>query len=47
MIKESEMMLEWSAAQATDIPQKLIDREFVPTVTSVERGVRNLDFVLQ
>ena len=35
--KESEMMLEWSAEQATDITHKLIDLAFLPT----------LEFVLQ
>ena len=48
MIKESEMMLEWSAEQALEITTTTaIDLEFLPTVTNVERGVRNLEFVLQ
>ena len=41
------MMLEWSAEQATEITQELIDLEFLPTLTNVDRGVRNLEFVLQ
>ena len=40
-------MLEWSFEQATDITTTAIDLEFQPTVTNVERGVQNLDFVLQ
>ena len=43
----SEMMLEWSAEQATDMTTTAIDLEFLPTVTNVERGVQNLEFVLQ
>ena len=45
VIKESEMML-WSAEQAAEITQELINLEFLPTATNVERGVRNLEFVL-
>ena len=41
------MMLEWSAGQVTEITQELTDLEFWPTLTNVERGVRNLEFVLQ
>ena len=37
----------WSAEQVTEITQKLIDPEFLPTATNVERGVPNLEFVLQ
>ena len=47
VIKESEMMLEWSAEQATEITTTAIDLEFLPTVTNVDRGVQNLEFVLQ
>ena len=36
VIKESEMVLEWSAEQVTHITQKLIDTEFLPTATNVE-----------
>ena len=36
VIKESEMMLEWAAEQTTEITTKLIDLEFLPTVTNVE-----------
>ena len=43
VIKESEMMLGWSAEQAAEITTELIDLEFLPTSTNVERGVRNLD----
>ena len=41
------MMLEWAADQTTEISTKLIDREFLPTATNQERGVQNLEFVLQ
>ena len=40
-------MLEWSAEQATEFTTTAIDLEFLPTLTNVERGVRNLEFVLQ
>ena len=46
LIKESEMMLEWFAEQATEITTTAIDLEFLPAVTNVERGVRNLEFWL-
>ena len=38
VIKESEMMLEWAAEQPT---------EFTTTDTNEDRGVQNMDFVLQ
>ena len=41
------MMLESSAEQATEITTTAIDLELLPTVTNVERGVRNLELVLQ
>ena len=47
VIKESEMMLEWVAEQATEITMTAIDLEFLPTDTNVDRGVQNLEFVLQ
>ena len=47
VIKESEMMLEWAAAQVTEITTELIDREFLQTATNQERGVQNLEFVVQ
>ena len=47
VIKESEMKLEWAAEQVTEITTELIDREFLPTATNQERGVQNLEFVLQ
>ena len=47
VIKESEMMLEWAAEQATEITTPAIDLEFLPTDTNVDRGVQNLEFVLQ
>ena len=47
VIKASEMMLEWSAERVTDITTELMDLEFLPTSTNVERVVRNLEFVLQ
>ena len=47
VIKESEMMLEWAAEQATEITTALINVEFLPTATNQERRVQNLEFVLQ
>ena len=47
VIKVLEMMVEWSAEYVTEITTELSDLEFLPTSTSVERGVRNLEFVLQ
>ena len=41
------MMLEWAAEQRTEISTDLINRGFLPTATSQERGVQNLEFVLQ
>ena len=46
-IKESEMMLEWAAEQPTEITTTAIDLEFLPTDTNEDRGVQNLEFVLQ
>ena len=46
VIKESEMMLEW-AAGPTEITTTAIDLEFWPTDTNEDRGVQNLEFVLQ
>ena len=40
-------MLEWAAEQATKITTTAIDLEFLPTDTKQERGVQNLEFVLQ
>ena len=45
VIKESEMMLEWAAEQATEITTTALDLEFLPTDTNVDRGVQNLEFV--
>ena len=45
VIKESEMMLEWSAAQATEIRTSAIHLEFLPNVTNVERRIQNLECV--
>ena len=47
VIKESEMMLEWSAEHVTEITTTAIDLEFLPTDTNEDRGVQNLEFVLQ
>ena len=47
VIKESEMMLEWAAEQTTEIATELIDPEFLPTSSNQERGLQNLEFVLQ
>ena len=40
-------MLEWAAEQLTEITTTAIDLEFLPTATNHERGVQNLEFVLQ
>ena len=42
VIKKVEMMLLWAAEQPT-----AIDLEFLPTDTNEDRGVQNLEFVLQ
>ena len=42
VIKESEMMLEWAAEQATEITTTANDLEFLPTDTNVDRGVQTL-----
>ena len=47
VIKESEMMLEWAAEQPTEITTTAIDLEFLPTDANKDRGVQNLEFVLQ
>ena len=41
------IMLEWAAEQTTRIATEPINREFLPTATNQERGVHNLEFVLQ
>ena len=41
------MMLEWSAEQLKEITMTAIDLEFLPTDTNKDRGVQNLEFVLQ
>ena len=47
VIKESQMMLEWAAEQTIEITTTAIDLEFLPSETNVDRGVQNLQFVLQ
>ena len=47
VIEESEMMLEWASDQPMEITTTAIDLEFLPTDTNEERGVQNLEFVLQ
>ena len=47
VIKDSEMMLEWAAKQPTEVTTTAIDLEFLPTDTNEDRGVQNLEFVLQ
>ena len=47
VIKESEMMLEWTAEQTTEITTTAIDLEFLPTDSNEDRGVHNLEFILQ
>ena len=39
--------MECAAEQTTEISTEFIDREFLPTATNQERGVQNLEFVLQ
>ena len=40
-------MLEWSAEHVTEITTTAIDLEFLPTDTNEDRGVQNLEFLLQ
>ena len=40
-------MLEWAAEQTTEISTEFIDREFLPIMTNQERGVQNLEIILQ
>ena len=40
-------MLEWAAEQTTGITTTAIDLEFLLTDTNVDRGLQNLEFVLQ
>ena len=47
VMKEFEMMLEWASEQRTEISTELIDQEFLPIMTNQERGVQNLEFILQ
>ena len=47
VIKESDLMSEWAAEQPTEITTTAIDLEFLPTGTNEDRGVQNLEFVLQ
>ena len=47
VIKKSEMMLEWAPEQPTEITTTAIDLEFLPTDANEDRGVQNLEFVLQ
>ena len=44
VIKESEMMLEWSAHQTMEITTTAIDLQFLPTDSNEGRGVHNLGF---
>ena len=41
------MMVEWAAEQGTEMKREALDIEFLPTGTNTERGVQNLEFVLQ
>ena len=47
VIQESEMMLEWTAEAGHGNHEQLTDLEFLPIATNVDRGARNLQFVLQ
>ena len=40
-------ILEWAADQTVEITTTAIDLEFLPSETNVDRGVQNLEFVLQ
>ena len=40
-------MLEWAAEQTIEITTTAVDLEFLPTDTNNDRGVQNLEFVLQ
>ena len=41
------MMLEWAAGQSTEITTTAIDLEFLPTDVNKDKGVQNLEFMLQ
>ena len=41
------MMLEWAAEQPTEITTIAVDLEYEPTNTNEDRGVQNLEFILQ
>ena len=47
VVQGSEMMLEWTAEQAAEITAELIVPKFLPSSTNQERGLQNLEFVLQ
>ena len=47
VIRESEMMLEWAAEQPKEIMTTAIDLAFLPTDANKDRGVQNLEFMLQ
>ena len=47
VIKESDMMLEWAAEQTIEITTTVVDLECLPSEMNVDRGVQNLEFVLQ
>ena len=47
VLKESKMMLDWTADQTMEITTTAIDLEFLPTESNGGRGVRNLEFVLK
>ena len=47
VIKESDMMLEWTAEQMTEISTETINREFLPIMTNEEQGAEDLECVLQ
>ena len=46
-IKESEIMLVWSAEHVTETTVEHVELELTPTTTNVERCVPNVEFVLQ
>ena len=47
VIKESGTMLEWAAEQPTEITTTAADLQILPTDANEDRGVQNLEFVLQ
>ena len=47
VLEESEMMLEWSIEQTTEITTTAVGLEFLPTDLNEDREVHDLEFILQ